>query len=84
MSDPGLAAERTRLARRRSVLPFLVLALLGSRAALHAPVPGLLLAALGCLAAAATARRRPPAELAALVVLLAVAAALVPPAPGSG
>ena len=83
MSDPGLAAERTRLARRRSVLPFLVLALLGARAALHAPVPGLALAALGCLGAAATGLRRPPGELTVLVVLLAVAAALLPAAPDS-
>ena len=81
--DPGLAAERTRLARRRSVLPFLVLALLGSRAALHAPVPGLVLAALGCLGAAATGLRRPPGVLTGLVLLAAVAAALLPEGPAS-
>ena len=84
MRDPGLAAERTRLARRRSVLPFLVLALLGSRAALHAPVPGLVLAALGCVGAAATGLRRSPAVLTALVLLLALAAAVLPDAPPSG
>ena len=81
MSDPGLAAERTRLARRRTVLPFLVLALLGARAALVAPLPGIVLAGLACVAAAATAARRSPTAIAVLVVLLAVTAAALPAPP---
>lgn len=44
MTDTGLAAERTALSRRRTALPFLVVALLGVRVALDAPVPGFVLA----------------------------------------
>lgn len=76
MSDPGLAAERTALARRRTTLPFLVLSLLGARAAFDAPVAGLLLAALGA-AGAVIATRRSPGEVTVLVVLLAVAGLLL-------
>lgn len=78
MRDPGLATERTQLARRRTVLPFLVVALLGARAALDVPLPGLLVAALAC-AGAAVAVRRSPTALAAVVLLLALAALAVPP-----
>jgi hypothetical protein len=73
MTDPGLAAERTALSRRRTTLPFLVVALLGARAALDAPVPGLLVTALAA-AGALTAVRRSPSALAVVVVLLAAAA----------
>lgn len=78
MRDLGLAGERTQLSRRRTVLPFLVVALLGARAALESPVPGLAVALLAGLGAALTTRRSPTA-LATLVVLLGVAAALLPP-----
>lgn len=77
MSDVGLASERTRLSRRRTVLPFLVVALLGTRAGLESPVQGLTVALLAG-AGAAVVVRRSPTVLAVLVVLLAVAAALVP------
>ena len=77
MTDPGLAAERTTLARARTSVPFLVVAALGTRAALDAPLPGLVLAALAC-AGALLARRSRPTALTALVVLLAAAAAVVP------
>ena len=73
MRDPGLAAERTALSRRRTTIPFLVVALLGARAALEAPVPGLLVAALAAVGAL-TAVRRAPSALAVVVVLLAGAA----------
>lgn len=78
MRDLGLAGERTQLARRRTVLPFLVVALLGARAALESPVAGFAVAALAGLGAALTTRRSPSA-LTAVVLLLAVAAALLPP-----
>lgn len=77
MRDPGLAAERTALARRRTTLPFLVVALLGARAALEATVPGLLLALVAAGGAVLVLRRRPN-EIALLVVLLAGTALLVP------
>ena len=70
MSDPGLAAERTALSRRRTTIPFLVVALLGVRAALDAPVPGLLVAALAGVGALAAVRRS-PSVLVVVVVLLA-------------
>ena len=79
MSDAGLAAERTALARRRTTLPFLVVALLGSRVALDAPLPGLVLALVAC-AGAVAAMRLSPARLTGLVLVLAGAAALLPPA----
>ena len=77
MRDPGLAAERTALARRRTTIPFLVVALLGVRAALDTPVPGLLVA-LVAAAGAVAAARRPPTEVTVLVVVLAVVSLLVP------
>lgn len=80
MRDPGLAAERTALSRRRTTIPFLVVALLGARAALDAPVPGLLVAALAALGALAAVRRS-STEVTVLVVLLAAVSLLV--APGS-
>ena len=78
MSDAGLAAERTALSRRRTTLPFLVLALLAVRAALDVPVRGLLLAVVACVGAV-VALRRSPQEL-TLVVLLAAGCALTLPA----
>lgn len=83
MRDPGLATERTELARRRTVLPFLVVALLGSRAALDAPLPGLLVAALAC-AGAVVALRRSPTAVTVLVALLALAALAVTGPDASG
>jgi ABC-type sulfate transport system permease subunit len=80
MRDPGLAPERTTLARRRTTIPFLVVALLGARAALDAPVAGLLVAALAG-AGAVAARRGTPTVLTALVLTLAVAALGVPSPP---
>lgn len=77
MRDPGLAAERTALARRRTTIPFLVVALLGVRAALDAPVPGLLVALVAALGALAAVRRS-PAQLTVLVVVLAAVSLLVP------
>lgn len=77
MRDLGLAGERTQLSRRRTVLPFLVVALLGARATLESPVAGFAVAALAGLGAALASRRSPTA-LATLVVLLAVGAALLP------
>lgn len=78
MRDLGLATERTQLSRRRTTLPFLVVALLGARAALDAPLPGLLVAALAC-AGAVVALRRSPTVLAVVVFLLALCALAVPP-----
>lgn len=77
MTDSGLATERTRLSRRRTVLPFLVVALLGARAALDAPIAGLTIALLAGVGAV-VARLRLPTLLAAVVLLLAVAGALLP------
>ena len=82
MRDPGLAAERTALARRRTTIPFLVVALLGARAALEAAVPGLLVAVLAAVGALAAVRRS-PSEVAALVVVLAAVALLVPGGPAT-
>jgi hypothetical protein len=76
MRDPGLAAERTAMSRRRTTIPFLVVALLGVRAALDAPVPGLLVA-LAAAVGAVAAVRRSPSEMTAVVVVLAAAALLV-------
>ena len=78
MRDPGLANERTALSRRRTTIPFLVVALLGARAALDAPLPGLLVAVLASLGAVAAVRRGP--LLLTCVVLLLAAAALAVPA----
>lgn len=83
MRDPGLAVERTALSRRRTTLPFLVVALLGARAALDAPWPGVALALLAC-AGAAISVRRSPAALAAVVGLIALAALAVPSPPLGG
>lgn len=77
MRDPGLATERTALSRRRTTIPFLVVALLGARAGLDAPLPGLLVALLASLGAVA-ARRRGPLLLTCVVLLLAAAALAVP------
>ena len=83
MRDPGLAAERTALSRRRTTLPFLVVALLGVRAALDAPLAGTVVAGLGVLGALAAVRRS-PTVLTAVVVLLSVAAVgLAVVAPGA-
>jgi hypothetical protein len=76
--DLGLATERTALSRRRTTIPFLVVALLGARAALDAPLQGVVVAVLACLGAGAAVRRSPTA-LAVVVGLLAVAALTVPP-----
>jgi hypothetical protein len=75
--DLGLAGERTQLSRRRTVLPFLVVALLGARAALESPAPGLAVAVLAGLGALAVGRRSPTA-VTLLVVALALAAAVLP------
>ena len=80
MRDPGLASERTALSRRRTTIPFLVVALLGARAALEAAVPGLLVALLAAVGALAAVRRS-PSEVTGLVVALAAAALLVPGGP---
>lgn len=81
MSDPGLAAERTDLARRRTVLPFLALAALGVRAVLHGdgplhPWPAVALVLLACAGALVAVRGR-PALLTGVVSALAVAAVLL-------
>ena len=77
MRDAGLALERTVLARRRTAIPFLAVALLGARAALDAPLPGLLVTALAG-AGAYVVRRGSPLLLTLLVLVLAVAALAVP------
>lgn len=77
MRDPGLASERTALSRRRTTIPFLVVALLGVRAAVDAPVPGLLVAVVAAVGAL-VAVRRSPSEVTAVVVLLAAVALSVP------
>ena len=79
MRDPGLAAERTELSRRRTTIPFLVVALLGARAALDAPLPGLVIALLACVGAVAARRATP--QLLTLAVLLLAATGLALPAP---
>ena len=73
--DPGAAVERTLLSRRRTALPFLVVAAVGLRVALERPVPGLLLAVVACLATLALRR---PALVAPGVVLLAAVAVVLP------
>lgn len=78
MRDLGLAAERTALSRRRTTIPFLVVALLGARAALDAPVVGMLVTFLACLGAVVAARRS-PGELTVAVLLLAAAALTIAP-----
>ena len=78
MRDPGLALERTTLSRRRTTIPFLVVGLLGARAALDVPLAGLLVASLAATGAVA-ARRASPTALTAVVVGLAAAALAVPP-----
>lgn len=78
MRDLGLATERTALSRRRTTIPFLVVALLGARAALDAPLSGLLVALLACLGAGAAVKRS-PTGLTVVIVLLALAALTVPP-----
>ena len=78
MRDPGLALERTALSRRRTTLPFLVVALLGARAALDHPLPGLLVAVLACVGAVVV--RRAAVNLLTVVVLLLAGAALSVPA----
>jgi hypothetical protein len=75
--DPGLARERTALSRRRTAVPFLVVALLGARAALDVPAPGLLLTAVA-VAGATAVRRLRPSPLTAVVVLLAAVALALP------
>ena len=77
MSDSGLAAERTALARRRTTIPFLVVALLGVRAALDGPVAGLLVTVLAG-AGAYAALRQSPTRVTVLVLTLAAAALAVP------
>jgi hypothetical protein len=80
LRDPGLATERTALSRRRTTIPFLVVALLGARAALDFPVAGLLVALIAC-AGAGFALRRSPTQLSAVVMVLAVAALTLPSPP---
>ena len=82
MRDLGLAAERTALSRRRTTIPFLVVALLGVRAALDAPVAGLLVALVAALGAVAAVRRT-PTQLTALVLLLAALSLLLPASPAA-
>ena len=79
MRDSGLAEERTALSRRRTALPFLVVALLGVRASLDAAVAGGLLAVVACVGAVVAVRRSP--GLVTPVVLLLAAAALAVPEP---
>lgn len=77
MRDLGLATERTLLSRRRTTIPFLVVALLGARAALDVPLAGLLVTLLACTGAVA-AQRRSPSLLTVVVLLLAAAALVIP------
>jgi hypothetical protein len=77
VSDAGLAAERTELSRRRTVVPFLVVAALAGRAALEDPLPGLALLALAC-AGALVVGRAAPTLLTTVVLALAMVAALLP------
>lgn len=79
MRDPGLALERTALSRRRTTIPFLVVALLGARAALDVPLSGLAVALLAGTGAVA-ARRSSPTALTLVVLALALAALTVTPA----
>ena len=79
MTDSGLAAKRTALARRRTALPFLVVALLGVRVALDAPVSGLVLAGVAG-AGAVIAARGWGSLVTPAVLLLAVAALALPSA----
>jgi len=65
------------LSRRRTTIPFLVVALLGARAALDAPVQGLLVAGLAAVGAGA-AQRGSPRALTLLVLALALAGFTVP------
>ena len=78
MRDPGLALERTALSRRRTTIPFLVVAALGVRAALDVPVAGLAVALLAATGAVA-ARRGSPTTLTLVVLALALAAVSLPP-----
>ena len=77
MTDPdaGAAVERTELSRRRTALPFLVVALLGARVALDRAAPGLLLAVVACSGAVALRWSR---AVTPAVLLVAVAAVVVP------
>ena len=82
MTDTGLAAERTALSRRRTALPFLVVALLGVRVALDAPLPGSLLAVVACGASVVAARGWGSLVTPAVVLLAAAALALPSASPG--
>ena len=77
--DVGLSEERTQLARRRTTLPFLVLALLGVRAAVDSPLPGVLVAVLAGVGALICVRQQGGRLLTPVVLLLALAALAVPP-----
>ena len=77
MRDPGLAEERTALSRRRTALPFLVVALVGVRVALDAPVEGSVVAAVACVGALVAARGW-TAMVTPAVLALAAAALVVP------
>ena len=77
MSHAGLAEQRTALSRRRTALPFLVVAVLGVRVALDAPLAGSVLALAACVGSVVAARGR-AALVTPAVVLLAAAALLIP------